>query len=101
MQEKHAQAVDRIDVAYVAHLARVQLTDTERDAFQKQLDQIVEYVRQIQEIDVEGVEPMAHAVAVENVFRDDAVRAGLTQEQALANAPQHSAGQFAVPKIVE
>jgi len=95
------QITGRIDVRYVAHLARLDLTDAERDEFQRQMDHIVEYVNQIREVDVEGVEPTAHAVAVQNVFREDAARPGLDHEQALANAPEQAMGQFKVPIIVE
>jgi aspartyl-tRNA(Asn)/glutamyl-tRNA(Gln) amidotransferase subunit C len=95
------QAIDRIDVRYVAHLARLDLTVAERAEFQRQMDQIVEYVHQIRDVDVERVEPTAHAVAVENVFREDEVRPGLEHEQALANAPEQAMGQFKVPIIVE
>jgi aspartyl-tRNA(Asn)/glutamyl-tRNA(Gln) amidotransferase subunit C len=101
MSEDKRTTADRIDVRYVAHLARLDLTEAERQEFQAQLEQIVAYVNQIREIPVEGVEPTAHAVAVQNVFREDEVRPGLDQEQALANAPEQAAGQFKVPIIVE
>ena len=101
MAEIKRSITDRIDVRYVAHLARLDLTEAEQREFQSQLEHIVAYVNQIREIDVEGVEPTAHAVAVQNVFREDVVRPGLDPDQALANAPEQARGQFKVPLIVE
>lgn len=101
MTGKYAQSADKMDVAYVAHLARMHLSKEEIALFQGQLDQILEYVRQLQELDVEGVEPTAHATRVENVFRKDESRPGLDHDTALANAPAQSGGQFVVPKIIE
>jgi len=90
-----------MDVNYMARLARMKLDAGEARQFQSQLDGIVDYVRQLSELDLEGVEPTAHASPIQNVFRDDQAFPGLTQEQALANAPAQSGGQFVVPKIVE
>jgi len=101
MSDQHTADSASIDVAYVAHLARLYLTDEEREQFQRQLDDIVQYVRQLQELDVEGIEPTAHAIPVENEMRDDEVAPSLEREQALANAPEHHAGHFVVPKIIE
>jgi aspartyl-tRNA(Asn)/glutamyl-tRNA(Gln) amidotransferase subunit C len=92
---------DHIDVAYVARLARLELSAEETRRFQAQLDQIVDYVRQIREPVVDGVAPMSHAHPLHNVFRADAVRPGLDRETVLANAPRHANGQFAVPRIIE
>lgn len=99
--DKQAEAAARIDVRYVANLARLQLTDEEIALFQSQISQVVEYVNEIRSLDVEGVEPTAHAVPVQNVFRDDVVTPGLDREQVIANAPEHSTDLFMVPKIVE
>ena len=92
---------DRIDVRYVAQLARLQLTDEEQRTFQAQLEQILEYIHAIRQVDVTGIEATAHATRVQNVFRDDGVRPGLERDRVLANAPEHSGDQFRVPKIVE
>lgn len=92
---------DSIDVAYVARLARLQLSEEERRAFQEQLQDIVGYVRKVQELDVSSVEPMSHGIPVNNVFRTDEPVDGLPRETVLANAPAHRDGQFTVPKIVE
>ena len=94
-------ASDQIDVRYVAHLARMHLSADEVARLQPQLEQIVGYVRQLNELNVEGIEPTAHAIPVQNVFRPDEVRPCLDHAVAMANAPQAREGQFIVPKIIE
>ena len=101
MSAPDSPAAPRIDVAYVARLARLALTDAEVAAFQWQLGDILAYVGQLAELDLEGVEPTAHAVPVRNVFRDDHSVPGLPRDEALANAPNARQGLFIVPKIVE
>jgi aspartyl-tRNA(Asn)/glutamyl-tRNA(Gln) amidotransferase subunit C len=101
MPDSQAGGVNRIDVAYVAHLARLYLTKAELDTFQGQLDHVVEYVRKISELDLKGIEPTSHAVSVQNVFREDRVIPGLPREEVLSNAPAKASDQFQVPKIVE
>ena len=90
-----------MDVRYVANLARLNLSDAEVGLFQSQLEHIVEYFNQLKELDVSGVEPMAHAAPIENVFREDCVRPGLDRDLVLRNAPEHSADLIMVPTIVE
>ncbi len=91
----------QMDVAYVAHLARLHLTPEEISRLQAQLDQVLGYVNQLRELDVRDVEPTAHAMPVQNVFRADEPRAGLAHDAALANAPAARNGLFIVPKILE
>ena len=91
----------KIDVAYVAELARLELTDEEKSVFQPQLENIVKYVEKISEVDVEGVEPMMHGRTLVNAFREDVVRGSLPVETALANAPRRVGDEFYLPKIVE
>ena len=90
-----------LDVAYVARLARINLTNDEAKAFQKQLDDVLKYVEKLREVDVVGVDVAAHALPLFNVFRDDASRDWFTAEQALSNAPRQANGLFVVPKVVE
>jgi len=90
----------KIDVAYVANLARIQLTADELQTFQMQLTQIVAYVNDLKQVDVSAVEPMANAVKITNVLRKDAERRGLERPVVLANAPVHDNEQFLVPKII-
>ena len=91
----------KIDVGYVAELARLELTAEEKALFQGQLESIVGYVEKISEVDVTGVEPMMHGRSLANAFREDEVRSSLDKEQALANAPKRVGDEFLLPKIVE
>ena len=91
----------KIDVAYVAELARLELTDDEKALFQPQLENIVKYVEKISSVDVEGIEPMMHGRALVNAFREDVVRPSMSSEAALSNAPKRVGDEFLLPKIVE
>ena len=90
-----------LDVRYVADLVRLKLTDDEIAELQPQLDHVLEYIAQLNEVNVDGIDPTAHASAVYNVFRADVPRDTFTQEQATANAPHSGSGLFIVPKVVE
>ena len=90
-----------LDVAYVARLARINLTEDEAKIFQKQLDNVLKYVEKLRQVDVTDIEATAHALPVFNVFREDAARDWFTAEQALSNAPKQTDGLFIVPKVVE
>jgi aspartyl-tRNA(Asn)/glutamyl-tRNA(Gln) amidotransferase subunit C len=91
----------REDVARVAELARLELTPDELDHFTRQLRQIVEYVAQLQGVPTDGVEPLAHAVELTNVFRDDEPAPCLPVDEALANAPKRRDNYFGVPAVLE
>ena len=91
----------KIDVKYVAELARLELTEEEQATFQPQLENIVKYVEKISAVDVTGVEPMMHGRVLVNAFREDVVRPSLETEAALANAPKRVGDEFLLPKIVE
>ena len=91
----------KIDAAYVAELARLELTDEEKSTFQPQLENIVKYVEKISEVDVEGVEPTMHGRPLVNAFREDVVRPSMDREEALSNAPSRVGDEFLLPKIVE
>ena len=93
-------AVD-IDVAYVAHLARLSLTPEEARKFGAQLGTVLDYIEKLKEIDVTGIEPTAHAFPLISVTRPDEIRPSMSHEEALRNAPAHANGLFMVPKIVE
>ena len=101
MPGSSAKQAETLDVAYVAHLARLKLSDEEIATYEGQLRQVVDYVRKIGELDLEGIEPTSHAHPVNNVLREDAVRPGLDRETVMRNAPASRDGQFIVPKIVE
>ena len=93
--------ISREEVQHVARLARLHLTDEEAERMREQLDAILAYIDKLRELDVEGVEPTAHAVPLVNVMRDDALVPCLPQEQALANAPDRAHEFFRVPRIIE
>jgi aspartyl-tRNA(Asn)/glutamyl-tRNA(Gln) amidotransferase subunit C len=90
-----------MDVQYVAHLARLELTPEEQARFGAQLGEVLAYFEQLEQVDVTGAEPLAHAIPLANVARSDSVRESLPHEQALHNAPTQANGLFLVPKIVE
>ena len=90
-----------LDVAYVAKLARINLTKDEAKIFRKQLNDVLQYVEKLREVDVTGLDAATHALPVFNVFREDAPRDWFTAEQALSNAPRQANGLFVVPKVVE
>jgi aspartyl-tRNA(Asn)/glutamyl-tRNA(Gln) amidotransferase subunit C len=91
------------DVRRIASLARLQLTAEEERLFAGQLSEILDYVRQLEELDLSGVEPMTHALAAGEApaLREDEVRPGLTPERALAAAPAREGTCFKVPRIIE
>ncbi len=90
-----------LNIDYVANLARLALTPAEKEKFARQLGDILHYVDKLKQVDVSGVEPMAHAAPVFNVWQDDVPRAGLSTEQALRNAPAQRQNMIVVPKVVE
>jgi aspartyl-tRNA(Asn)/glutamyl-tRNA(Gln) amidotransferase subunit C len=94
-------STEHMDVAYVAHLARLHLTEDEVRRYAGPLDEILGYVRQLQAVDTTGVEPTAHARPVVNVFRDDEAGPSQDRERTLANAPASRNGLFVVPRIIE
>lgn len=92
--------ISRDDVARLAKLARLALTDNELDSFAGQLDAILDHVSQIQAVDVTDVKPTGNPLKDLNVTRPDVVQPCLTQEEALAEAPASAEGRFAVPQIL-
>ena len=90
-----------LDLDYVANLARLNLSGEEKAQFAGQLADILRYVEKLNQVDVSGVEPMAHASPVDNVWEADVVRPGLPVEAALRNAPAQRHNLIVVPKVVE
>jgi aspartyl-tRNA(Asn)/glutamyl-tRNA(Gln) amidotransferase subunit C len=88
-------------VHWVANLARLELTSAELEAMTGQLNRIVEYVGQLQQLNTDGVEPLAHALELVNVFRADEPRPSLSADEALANAPRRSGDFYAVPAVLD
>lgn len=88
------------DVARLAELARIELSDEELERMAPQLEVILDAVAQIANVAGDDIPLTSHAVPLTNVFRDDEVRPGLTQEEALASAPAVDEGRFRVPRIL-
>ncbi|HET7319891.1 MAG TPA: Asp-tRNA(Asn)/Glu-tRNA(Gln) amidotransferase subunit GatC [Nitrospirota bacterium] len=93
--------ISKQEVEHVAKLARLELTDQEKEKLTDQLSNILTYVEKLNELDTKGVEPTAHVLDINNVMRNDEPGESLTQERALANAPDKAAGHYKVPKIIE
>lgn len=94
-------AIDRKAVDHVARLARLDLTDDEREAMRVELGQILEHAERIQALDLDGVEPTSHSVSIRNAMRADVVTPSLPPEEVLANAPEVEDGRIRVPRIIE
>ncbi len=93
--------ITRAQVERVAQLARLALSKEELDSLTSEMDAILGYVDKLNELDTDNIVPTAHAVPMENAFRDDVARQSLSTEEALQNAPAASDGCFLVPKIIE
>ena len=87
------------DVEHVAKLARLELTEEEKELYTKQLGDVLKYVDQMNEVDTTNVKPMSHAIDFVNVMREDKVVYEHTKEELMANAPEEENGFFKVPKI--
>ena len=92
--------ITRADVAHLAHLARLAVTDEELDVFAGQLSVILESVATVSQVATPGIVPTSHAVPLTNVFREDVPVPGLSREQALAMAPAAEDDRFRVPQIL-
>ena len=97
-QQRNLISLD--DVNYISHLAHLSFTEEEKLDCQQKLGSILEYMQELQSIDTNGVEATTHTLPLTNVFREDIVGATLSQEEALANAPERTAESFKVPKIL-
>lgn len=93
--------ISKQDVEKVATLARLSVTESEKEAFAKQLSQILTHVEKLNQYDTAGVEQTSTVLGQVNVFRKDVVQPSLSIDQALANAPERDGDGFSVPKIIE
>lgn len=93
--------ITKQEVEKVARLARLEITEGEKETFAKQLSQVLTHVEKLNQYDTRGIEPTAAVLGQANVFRDDVVRPSLPVEKALANAPEREGDGFRVPKILE
>ncbi|NKQ35603.1 MAG: Asp-tRNA(Asn)/Glu-tRNA(Gln) amidotransferase subunit GatC [Chloroflexi bacterium] len=93
--------LSRSDVEKIANLARLELTEAEKVLYQTQLSAILHYAERLNELDLDGVPPTAHAISQQNVMREDVVESLLPMEDVLFNAPQTAQNQFVVQAILD
>ncbi|HUT02645.1 MAG TPA: Asp-tRNA(Asn)/Glu-tRNA(Gln) amidotransferase subunit GatC [bacterium] len=93
--------IGREQIEYLARLSGVELDETERETFSRQLLRIIGYVDKLNELDLANVPPTAHTQDLTGVFREDECRPGITQEAALAMAPDRQGDYFRVPKVIK
>ncbi len=93
--------VEREVVRHVAELGRLSIKEEEVEGFADQLGQVLKWADKLGELDLDDVEPTAHVLDMENVFREDERRSSLSTEKALENAPDKEDGYFKVPRIIE
>ncbi|MDP9066885.1 MAG: Asp-tRNA(Asn)/Glu-tRNA(Gln) amidotransferase subunit GatC [Actinomycetota bacterium] len=94
-------SLDRAAVDHVARLARLDLTEEERERMQKELTLILGHAEKIQSLELDSVPPTSHPLPLSNVMRPDVARPSLPRAEALANAPEAEDGRFRVPRIIE
>lgn len=88
-------------VKHAANLARLAITEEEAEMLTNQLDKIITFAEQLNELNTDNVEPTAHVLEIKNVMREDRAQQGLPREEVLKNAPEHQDGQIKVPGIME
>ncbi len=96
-----AGRITRKEVDHVARLARLELSEDEKETMTRQLDRILGYVDKLNELDTSTVEPTSHVIPMLNVMREDEVRPSLAPDDALSNAPDREDAFFRVPRIIE
>jgi aspartyl-tRNA(Asn)/glutamyl-tRNA(Gln) amidotransferase subunit C len=89
-----------MDIEHLAKLARLKLTDAEKEKFSNQMGTIIEYIEKLGELDTENVEPTANVLGLSNVFREDVVTEPLTNQVPIDDSPAHNKGHYEVPKII-
>jgi aspartyl-tRNA(Asn)/glutamyl-tRNA(Gln) amidotransferase subunit C len=94
-------AISREEVAHLARLSRLAVTEQELDRFAGQLDVILQSVARIGDVAADDIPPTSHSVPLTNIYRDDVVTPCLTQEEALSGAPDSAEGRFRVPRILD
>jgi len=97
----YTMKLSKEEVEHVAWLARLELSEDEKERLMGHLNQIMVHFEKLQELDTSAVEPTSHSIPVENVFREDEVGPCLSVEDVLANAPEARDDQFVVPRVVE
>jgi len=93
--------IDEKLIDHLSLLARLEPTPDEKNSLQKNLNEILEYVEKLKSLKTDNIEPLVHSMEMNNVFRSDEVKPGLTREETLKNAPEKEAGFFRVPRVIE
>ena len=93
--------VSKHDIEHIAMLARIDLTEEEKELFGSQLSSILDCMEKLNELDTSDIEPTSHVLSLQNVMREDTVRESIPREDALMNAPSHTEKFYRVPKIIE
>lgn len=96
-----ANVISDETIEYVGILAKLELSDVEKEEAKKDMGRMLDYIDKLNELDTEGVEPMSHVFSMNNVFREDVVVNGDDRENILKNAPEQKDGAFKVPRTVE
>ena len=97
----HIMNISEETITYVAALAKLELSEVEKEKAKVDLDKIISYIDSMKELNTDGIEPMSHAIPLKNVFREDVVTNGDDRENILANTNHKKDGSFMVPKTVE
>lgn len=93
--------IDKDTVDKVAHLARLELAESEKEAMMEDMGKILDFMAKLNEVDTSGVEPLVYMTDEINVLREDVVKQEITHEEALKNAPKHDENYFLVAKVIE
>lgn len=93
--------ITREQVEHVANLARLNLTEEEKEQMTSDMEAIIEFANRINELNIEDINPTAHVIPINNVFREDVINPSFPREELLSNAPNQQNGCFSVPRIVE
>jgi aspartyl-tRNA(Asn)/glutamyl-tRNA(Gln) amidotransferase subunit C len=99
--ERSGDSLMKMDIEKVAKLARLELSEKEKNTLGNQLEQILTYMEQLNRIDTTGVEPTSHAIPIQNAFREDEAKPSFSREEVLGIAPEEEDGHFKVPRIIE
>lgn len=93
--------INKQTVEYIAHLSRIELAQEELGKLSRQLEAILDFIDKLKELNIEGIQPTSHILALDNIFREDKLRASLSNEDTLLNTPAKRNGFFVVPKVIE
>lgn len=92
--------ITKKDVEHVAFLARLRLTEEEKELYSNQLERILSYMEKLRGLNTDGVEPTTHPIPITNPYREDEVLPSLSRDKALENAPEKERGYFKVPRVI-